>query len=219
MSSQDTLQLPVTVAVVSSLATEADAIPPGVPPERLYRFSVDEYRQMGKKGVLLNERVELIEGLLVIMSPIGTQHTFVVNKLISILMPLVEPDWFVSPQNPIALPRSEPQPDIAIVRGVPEDYLDRHPGPGDVAILIEVAESSLDYDRRTKGFLYYHHAVSEYWIVNVIDHVLEVYRRESSQQGFTLAEVLDRSKSLPLVLDGKSRGELRLVDILPPARR
>lgn len=220
MSTQDALHSPTHVAVVPAApATTLDPLPPGVPLERLYRFTVDEYHDMGKKGVLPRRApVELIEGLIITMSPIGLHHTFAVNKLISILVPLVEPGWHVSPQNPIALPNSEPQPDIAIVRGVPDDYLERHPAPGDVALLIEVADSSLDYDRRTKGFLYFRHAVPEYWIVNVIDRVVEVYRREPGKQEFTLAEVVDRSKTLPLILDGKNRSPLRVSELVPPAR-
>jgi Uma2 family endonuclease len=185
--------------------------------ERLYRFTVDEYHDMGEKGILPRRApVELIEGLIITMSPIGPHHTYSVNKLLAKLMPLLEPDWFASPQNPIALPRSEPQPDVSIIRGAPEDYLVRHPGPGDVAILIEVADSSLEYDRHTKGFLYFRHAVPEYWIINVADRVLEIYRREVGRQEFTLAEVLDRSKTLPLILDGKNRGELRVSDLIAP---
>jgi Uma2 family endonuclease len=172
---------------------------------------------MGEKGILPRRApVELIEGLIITMSPIGLHHTYSVNKLLAKLMPLLEPDWFASPQNPIALPNSEPQPDIAIIRGAPEDYLEHHPGSGDVAILIEVVDSSLEYDRHTKGFLYFRHAVPEYWIINVVDRVLEIYRREIGRQEFTLAEVLDRSKTLPLILDGKNRGELRVSELIAP---
>jgi Uma2 family endonuclease len=218
MSTQDALHVPAHAAVVPAApATNLDALPPGVPLERLYRFTVEEYHDMGKKGILPRRApVELIEGLIITMSPIGLHHKFAVNKLISILVPLVEPDWHVSPQSPMALPNSEPQTDIAIVRGVPEDYLERHATPGDVALLIEVADSSLEYDRHTKGFLYFRHAVPEYWIINVIDRVLEIYRREIGRQEFTLAEVLDRSKSLPLILDGKTRGQLRVSDLIAP---
>jgi len=217
MSTQDAIhQTAHTVAVPSSSKGDY-GLPAGLPTDRCYRFTVDQYHQMGESGIFgENEPVELIEGLVVTMSPIGPYHKFAVNTLISKLVPLVEPDWHVSPQNPIALPHSEPQPDIAIVRGRPRDYLERHPGPSDVALLIEVAESSLDYDRGTKGFLYFRHAVPEYWIINVPDRVLEIYRREVGRQEFTLAEVLDRTRSLPLILDGKNRGELRVSELIAP---
>jgi Uma2 family endonuclease len=218
MSTQDALHPSAHAAVVPTPpAACLEVLPPELPLERLYRFTVDEYHQLGEKGILPRRApVELIEGLIITMSPIGPHHTYSVNKLLAKLMPLLEPDWFASPQNPIALPHSEPQPDIAIIRGAPEDYLNGHPGPGDVAILIEVADSSLEYDRHTKGFLYFRHAVPEYWIINTVDRVLEIYRREIGRQEFTLAEVLDRTKSSPLILDGKNRGDLRVSELIAP---
>lgn len=205
---------PVVVPVPADVATAA-----AIPLDRVHRFTVEQYHQMAKAGVFAHDdRVELIEGFIIDRSPIGPPHASTVNKLASKLARLVEPGWHVSVQNPVTLPTSEPQPDIAIVRGTQEDYEERHPGPDHVALLIEVAESSLEFDRRAKGFTYGRVSVPEYWIVNLVDGVIEIYRRAGGQTPFQLAEVLDRSKTLKLVLDGQERGTISVSDLLPKTK-
>lgn len=127
---------------------------------------------MGDLGFFRGERVELVRGIVVRMSPIGPAHASTVQRLTELLLPRLLGRATVRTQQPfIASSDSEPEPDIAVV---PEGrYADRHP---DTALLIiEVAESSFEYDRDTKGPLYAASGVDEYWIVDIFRRAVEVY--------------------------------------------
>jgi Uma2 family endonuclease len=113
----------------------------------------------------------------------------------------------------LQLTSSEPEPDVAILRGSYRDYRDRHPQPSDAALVIEVAESSLDYDRRTKGFLYSKHDVPEYWIVNLVNECVEVYR-QGKPGHFLPAETYAIGTDVPLVIAGRCYGSVRVADLI-----
>ena len=126
---------------------------------------------MGELGFFRGERIELVHGTVVRMSPIGPPHASIVRKLTELLLPRLLGRATVSVQQPfIAADDSEPEPDIAVLP--PGDYGARHPDRA--LLIIEVAESSLEYDRETKGPLYAASGVSEYWIVDVAGGALEV---------------------------------------------
>ena len=95
---------------------------------------------MGAKGVLNDDRVELIEGIVVAMPPISIAHRYAVDALLSILPAMLSPDWYPSGQNPLRLTNSEPEPDFAILRGTYRDYRNRHPEAKDAGLVIEVAD-------------------------------------------------------------------------------
>jgi len=143
---------------------------PHATPRRLTR---GEYERIAAVGVFRGERVELIRGVVVRMSPIGPPHADVVDRLLALLIRRLGEGLRVRAQQPfLASDESEPEPDIAVV--VDADYTARHP---DRALLIvEVAESSLDYDRQTKGTLYAASGVAEYWVVDVAARAVEVRR-------------------------------------------
>jgi Uma2 family endonuclease len=215
MSTQDSLQTPTQAVVLPGWDGEAWILPPCLPLEQLYRFTVDQYHRMGAAGVFgPEERVELIEGMIIQMTPIGLAHRFAVDQLTQLLVPMVAGSWYVAPQNPVVFQRSEPQPDIAIIRGRPTDYRKRHPGPNDVGLLIEVADSSLDFDRRGKGFMYSRCNVPEYWIVNVVEECVERYRRSPGQTAFGPCDVFSLHQSVPVELDGKRYGEINVIDLI-----
>lgn len=132
-------------------------------------FTVADYHRMGEAGILgEDDRVELIEGGIVAMPPIGSPHGGRVNRLTQVLCAAVGVRALVSPQNPVALgAHSEPEPDLALLRPRPDFYTDSHPQATDVLLLIEVAESSLNYDLRVKVPLYARHAIPEVWVVDV----------------------------------------------------
>src|SRR5690242_13248453 len=115
----------------------------------LHRFSAEEYHRLAKLGILSPEaRVELIEGAIHDMSPIGPPHSGVVNRLNRFFNLRAKNRWIVSTQNPLGLDNySEPQPDLVLLKPAPDDYVSHHPVPDDVFLLIEVADSSLDFDR------------------------------------------------------------------------
>jgi Uma2 family endonuclease len=144
-------------------------------PRRL--LTVDEYHRMGEAGILTDDdRVELIEGELVAMAPIGSEHVAATNTLTRLLVLAVGDRGIVSVQNPVRLTRrSEPQPDFAVLkpRG---GYGTTLPRPEDTMLAVEVANTSLDYDRTVKLALYARSGIPEVWIVNLAAQEVEVYQ-------------------------------------------
>jgi len=142
-------------------------------------FTREEYHRMGETGILKpGDRVELIRGEIVEMSPIGSRHIAFVNNLTQRLVTRLAGRAIVSVQNPVALSDdTEPQPDLAILRLRSEPaYKDVEPHTDDVVLLIEVAETSLSYDRSTKLRLYAEFGIPEYWVVNGPAESIDVYR-------------------------------------------
>lgn len=144
-------------------------------PRRLLNLA--EYHKMGAAGVFSpNDRVELIEGELFEMAPIGGAHIQLLNLLIDLLHPQVRGAGVLSPQNPISLPPdSEPEPDIAVLR---RECLRRKqvPGAQDVLLLIEISASTLDYDRDVKIPLYAKHGIPEVWLFDERARAVSMYR-------------------------------------------
>lgn len=141
-------------------------------------ITVGEYFRMGEAGVLDPEaRCELIEGEIIDMRPIGPSHASTTNRLNELLTDPVRGRAIVSAQNPVVLgDLSVPQPDLALLRYRSDYYAQVHPGPGDVLLLIEVADTSLAHDRDTKLPLYARFNVPEVWIVDIANRHLDVHR-------------------------------------------
>lgn len=150
-----------------------------------HRFDVEAYHRMAESGVFdLEERVELIEGEIIDMAPIGPMHAGLSNRLIRLFARQLSERATLCAQNPIALPpRSEPQPDFALLRYREDDYASSLPTPQDVLLLVEIADKSLRYDRRVKAPLYARHGIPEYWIVNLTGQAVEVHRDPDPAQG------------------------------------
>jgi Uma2 family endonuclease len=145
-------------------------------PQR-HRITVEEYYRMAEAGLFKAEdRVELIEGEIIDMSPIGIDHAYVVKRLNSIFMHSVGMKAIVSVQDPIHLnPRCEPQPDIALLRYREDFFRLAHPIPEDIILLVEVSDTTLRYDKEIKLPLYARHGIPEVWIVDLEHGRLEVY--------------------------------------------
>lgn len=143
------------------------------------RFTVDEYYRMAGAGILgENDRVELIDGEVTVMSPIGKGHAACVGRLTLRLVESVGKHALVWVQNPIHLGEfAEPQPDVALLRPRRDFYAKGHPGPKDVLLLIEVSDETLRYDRRVKLPLYARAGIPEVWIVDLKNERVEVHRR------------------------------------------
>jgi Uma2 family endonuclease len=140
-----------------------------------HRFTVTEYDRMIDVGILKEDtRVELIRGEIVAKMPIGDAHIACVDRLNRLFVRAVSDDVTVSIQNPVRLADSEPEPDLVLKRTGDGAY--GKPGPEDILLLIEVAESSLEDDREVKAPLYAENGIAEYWIVNLADRCLEVCR-------------------------------------------
>ena len=150
-----------------------------------HKLSIDDFERLGAAGILAEDsRVELIEGDLIDMPPIGTGHMSVSNRLNRLLVNRAGDDAIVSVAHPMRLPPwSMPQPDFMLLRPRADDYATQHPGAGDVLLAIEVADSSLRYDRGTKARVYASHGVAEYWIVEVEVRRLHVFRSPIPAEG------------------------------------
>ena len=141
------------------------------------RFTVAEYYAMADAGILAHkERVELLDGEIVIMAPIGNRHQSGVDRLTAMLAATLQGRAIVRVQGPARLDDgSEPQPDIALLRPLADYYASDHPGPADVLLLIEVADSTVDFDRNTKLRLYALAGIPEVWIANLRERRMEAY--------------------------------------------
>lgn len=162
-----------------------------------HRFSVAEYHRMAETGILRPDaRVELLDGRIIDMSPIGPFHGGLVNRLVRIFSKLSKGRWLVTAQNPLLLGNhSEPEPDLMLVKPAPDDYTSRHPGPEDVFLLIEVSDTTLDYDREEKLPAYGRAGIPEVWILNLIDRTIETYR-EPHFTGYAARQTLRAGDTL-----------------------
>lgn len=156
---------------------------------------------MAEAGILHeDDRVELIEGEIVEMSPIGSRHAACVKRLINILVREVGDSGVVGAQDPVLLPDdSEPEPDVVVLRPRKDFYAEAHPTPSDVLLLIEVSETSLEYDREVKLPLYARASVPEVWIVDLASEEILVYSRPEGG-AYTEVGSVGRGGSLALRL-------------------
>jgi Uma2 family endonuclease len=179
-----------------------------VPPDSLFRLSVQQYHQLAEAGVLAeDDRVELIEGILVKKMTVYPFHAFVVQVLVRTFEALSIPGWCYRAQQPITLSTSEPEPDGALVRGRHEDYRQQHPAPPGIGLVVEVADSSLPQDRGVKKRMYARAGIPVYWIANLVDRTFEVY--SSPDKGdYRQTKILRAADALPIELDGKAVGEI-----------
>ena len=141
------------------------------------RFTIDEYHRLVELGFLTeNDRVELILGEIIQIAAKGTRHSTCCSNLLEELVLLIVGKAKLQCQDPITLPsNSEPEPDFAIVRKNPDNYLSSHPNQSDVLLVIEIADSSLKYDQEVKLPLYAEAGISDYWIFNLVENHLEAY--------------------------------------------
>jgi Uma2 family endonuclease len=144
---------------------------------------VSEFHQMAQAGILTEEdRIELIDGELIEMPPIGSRHASVVDELNYRLTRVIPDALRVRIQNPLRLgDTNEPQPDVALVRARPDRYSGDHPGPEDVLLVIEVGDTTADYDRQVKMPLYARAGIQEAWLVDLTTGHIECYRRPAPQ--------------------------------------
>ena len=145
-----------------------------------YRWSVREFHLLAEKGIFTeDDRIELIEGTLIDMAPIGSGHAGHVKQLNHLFSARLD-DVIIAVQDPVVLSDdSEPQPDIALLRWRDDYYKNANPTAGDVLLIIEVADSSADYDRSVKIPLYARHGIPEVWLIDLQKRRIEIYRNPS----------------------------------------
>ncbi|MCS6919472.1 MAG: Uma2 family endonuclease [Fimbriimonadales bacterium] len=162
------------------------------------RFTPEQFHQLGAMGLLDPERrYELIEGDIYETAPVGPEHGYTVDVVTQTLTPHSKPGaYYVRIQNPLRLDESEPVPDVSVVPGKPEDYL--HALPTTALLVIEVADTSLERDRTKKLALYARHQIPEYWIVNLSERVVEVYREPQGEEYRSLRRYTPEETITPL---------------------
>lgn len=139
-------------------------------------LTVEEYHKMGEVGILQEKNIELINGEIIAMSPVGSKHLACVNKLNALLNTLLGTKAIVSVQNPIVASNlSEPEPDISLLTYRPDFYVNEVPHAKDVLLVIEVADTSVMYDREVKLPLYAESSIPEFWLINLEVNEIEVY--------------------------------------------
>jgi len=185
------------MASVETPPREAQAVEPAPPPVQRYKFSVEDYYRMGAAGVFEGKgRVELVDGDVIAMSPMGSRHSGCVRATRDLLIAAFGPRALVFDHSPVRLgDDSEPEPDVAVVCPKAGEYRGSHSRPDDVFLLVEVMETSATYDRGVKLGLYARAGVPEVWLVDLVREALEVYRRPKDG-GYTEARVAARGESV-----------------------
>ena len=204
--------------------------PAGMPagPEWLpsppYRLTLEQYERMVDEGIIgEHERVHLIDGILVAKMTRNDPHCTADDLCGIALQRLIPPGWYIRGAKPIRIPGgggrrdSKPEPDRCVVRGSVRDYEERTPGPADVALVAEIADSSLAEDRKLAAEVYGPAGIPVVWIVNVRGREVEVYT-DPGPQGYRVSEIFAEGQSVPVVIDGQEVGRIAVEDILPSRR-
>lgn len=207
------------MSITTALPVPAPRAAAEVGLQEVYRLSVEQYHRMIAAGILTaDDRVELLEGLLVRKMTKNPPHTLCTQLLRDALPRLLPAGWFVNDQEPVAIEMSEPEPDVAVVRGDRRQYAGRRPGPQDVVLVIEVADTSLGRDRGPKKRDYARAGIPVYWIVNLVAGRVEVYTAPSGpaeQPDYGRQQEFSPGEAVPVVLDGREVGRLAVADVLP----
>jgi Uma2 family endonuclease len=178
-------------------------------------MDVDRYERLVQAGVLNDPQIELIQGLLVNKTGKNTPHVSTTERLRRGLDRVTPAGWYVRDEKPVRIPDfDEPEPDLAIVRGDIGDCEKAPPGPADVALLIEVSDSTLPWDRGTKRAVYARSSRPVYWIVNLLERRIEVHTGPAPE-GYQECRIYTASDNLPVIVDGQEIGQLHVAQILP----
>lgn len=183
------------------------------------RFTVREYHRLIELGLLTeDDNLELLEGYLVHKMARNPPHDSTLFRLSKILFRIAPAIWQVRVQMATTLPESEPEPDVAVVRGDDSAFDLRHPGPADFGIVIEVSDSTLDTDRIDKARIYASASLPEYWIVNIVDRQVEVHLQPSGPSAlptYGSRQAFRPGQSVAFSLDGQWVADVPVSDLLP----
>ncbi len=188
-----------------------------IPPWPVVRFTVDEYHRLIELGILTeDDNLELLDGWLVRKMPENPPHDGTIMLLQRLLFALLPSHWTVRIQSAIETQDSEPEPDLAIVQNTPETYLTHHPRGNDISLVIEVADSSVDRDRK-KSRLYARAGIPVYWIVNLEDRVLEMYadpQGSETSRDYAIRRKIGINGSVELTIAGQVCGVVAVADMI-----
>lgn len=207
------------MSVITAAVAPISVSPVAAPVDGLWRLSVENYHAMMKAGILLDgDPIELLEGLLVEKMSKNPPHVKSCRRTRKSLERLAPAEWFVAAQDPITTADSEPEPDLSVAREEPQEYDTRHPSPKDLALVVEVADSSLQRDRTLKQRLYARAGIVVYWIVNLIDEQLEVYTDPTGpdeKPTYRQRRDYGPADEVPFIIEGREIGRIAVRDLLP----
>jgi Uma2 family endonuclease len=195
--------------------------PPSVAPNppwisRIFRLTVRQYDQMVQDGVIgAKDKVELIEGLLVSRMGRNRPHIAAGNVGLRTLERIVPVGWYIAKEDPVVVSEwSKPEPDLAIVRGQARDYIDRDVMATDLALVVEIADSTLSADQKEMKRVYSASGIPVYWIVNLVDRQLEIYT-DPTPDGYPSSLILKPGQNVSVVIGGVVCGPISVSEILP----
>jgi Uma2 family endonuclease len=204
--------------LISVIASSNGAVSPS-PPLPVHRFTVDQYHRIIQAVILAEyEPAELLEGWVVTKMSRGPRHDAILAQTGKVVAARLPDRWHVRVQCAVTTEDSEPEPDLAVVRGRELDYLHRHPGPRDTALGIEVADSNVLLDRIKKGGLFARSGIAVYWMLNLPDAHIEVYTDPTGPAPdpcYRHRQIYRRGDHVPLVLDGQEIGLIPVSDLIP----
>jgi Uma2 family endonuclease len=190
-----------------------------MPPRPVRRFTVREYHQMIAAGVFAEDtRFELLEGWIISKMTRNPPHDVALGQAHDVLRGLLLAGWHIREQSAITTAESEPEPDLAIVRGIRSDYLKHHPGPRDLAFVVEVADSALAEDRKIKGRIYARAGIPACWIINLVDRQVEVSTDPTgpaAAPGYRQLHAYGPDEFVPLIVGGQGLGRIAAREFLP----
>lgn len=190
-----------------------------VPTEQVWRFSVSQYHEMIRTGILTEEdQVELLKGWVIFKMPKNPPHRIATKLTRQALESIVPAGWYVDSQEPITLEDSEPEPDAIIVRGDTRDYRNGRPTAKDIALVVEIADATLDRDRELKKRLYALAGIPIYWIVNLIENKLEVHSQPiviDEESDYAAGQDYNVGDSAPVFIEGKEVARIDVNNLLP----
>lgn len=207
---------PVSAPNATATATKTGPADPGWVPSPLYRFSLERYEELVDSGVFSKEdRFHLIDGYLVARMTQNPPHNTADDLCGEALRRVIPPGWYIRASKPVRIPSraSKPEPDRAVVRGTVRDYSHRDPDPPEIALIVEVADSSLRDDRELAP-VYAGGRIPIYWIVNLIARQVEVHT-DPAPAGYQSRTDYRPGQDVPVVIDGVEVGRIPVDDLLP----
>ncbi len=202
---------PMPPAPLPGAVVQAGALP------EPYRFTVNQYERMAEMGILTeDDRVELIDGIVVTKMAKGPAHVWATKRAGDRLESLLKGGFSLRREAPARIPAlNEPEPDLLVARGDDAIYLVRHPEPHEIALIVEVSDTTYRYDRDQKYPAFAGAGIPVYWIVNLGERCIEVYT-DPSPEGFATRRNYRPGDAIPVEIDGQPLGEIAVNEILPP---
>ena len=194
-------------------------MPRMLPKQGVRKFTVREYHKLIDDGFFAtDEKFELIEGWIVAKMPRNPPHDLAIDKSTDAIRERLPARWRVRAQLAITLSDSEPEPDLAIVLNPADRYGDHHPGPSEIGMLVESSFSTLSFDRADKARVYAMAGIPIYWILNVVDHQVEVYTEPSGvdvNPGYRVQEIFSGDDVVPLLIAGNKIADIPVRELIP----